>query len=52
VKEGEFIDASNGKVKAAIVRGEANAILLGERTALNLIARASGIGTLIIELST
>jgi nicotinate-nucleotide pyrophosphorylase len=31
--------------KAAIVRGPANKILVGERTGLNMLARASGIGS-------
>lgn len=45
VAEGDWIDASKGKVAAATVTGSACALLQGERTALNLIARASGIAT-------
>jgi nicotinate-nucleotide pyrophosphorylase (carboxylating) len=37
--------------KIAVVRGTARNILIGERTALNLIARASGIATLARRLS-
>lgn len=49
-KEGEIISeqklAENlGKVVVATVKGSANNILLAERTALNLMARASGIAT-------
>eukprot|EP01100_Stratorugosa_tubuloviscum_P007677 TRINITY_DN3171_c0_g3_i1.p1 TRINITY_DN3171_c0_g3~~TRINITY_DN3171_c0_g3_i1.p1 ORF type:complete len:290 (+),score=135.88 TRINITY_DN3171_c0_g3_i1:746-1615(+) len=43
--EGEYIDVSNGNVIAAVVKGPASKILQGERVALNLIARASGIAT-------
>lgn len=48
--EGEYISAetlaqSLGKVVVATVSGAANNILLSERTALNLMARASGIAT-------
>lgn len=46
VKEGEFIKASgSGKVAVAIVSGPVRKLLLAERTALNLLARASGIAT-------
>lgn len=45
VKEGEFIDVNNDKIGIAIVKGEARNILLAERTALNILARASGIAT-------
>lgn len=49
-KEGEFIDekvlaSSNGKIVVATVKGPANKILLSERTALNILARSSGIAT-------
>ncbi|KAK6200079.1 nicotinate-nucleotide pyrophosphorylase [Scheffersomyces amazonensis] len=49
-KEGEFItneQLSNhgGKIVVATVKGPANKILLSERTALNLLARASGVAT-------
>ena len=37
--------------KAAIVKGKARNILLGERTALNCLARASGVATLARKLS-
>ena len=44
--EGEFFDIEDGtKVKVATVRGQCRRILLGERTALNILARASGIAT-------
>lgn len=46
LNEGEKVDISNGKVHVAVVTGPARNILLGERTALNLMARASGIATL------
>jgi len=45
-KEGVFIDVKDGgRVEVAIVRGNARNLLVGERTALNLMARASGIAT-------
>lgn len=47
-KEGEFIDiskVSSRKVVVAIVKGPARSILLAERTALNVLARSSGIAT-------
>ncbi|KNE63839.1 nicotinate-nucleotide diphosphorylase (carboxylating) [Allomyces macrogynus ATCC 38327] len=44
-KEGEFIDVKGGKVAVAKVYGQARNLLLGERTALNLMARCSGIAT-------
>jgi len=44
-KEGDWIDTKNGNVEVAYVTGPARMILLGERTALNLLARASGIAT-------
>jgi nicotinate-nucleotide pyrophosphorylase len=40
IKEGEHIDTTNGKVKVATVIGPANSLLLGERPALNMLARA------------
>jgi nicotinate-nucleotide pyrophosphorylase (carboxylating) len=43
--EGAQIDVSNGKVVVAKVRGPARNLLLGERTALNIMSRASGIAT-------
>lgn len=49
-KEGEYVSsdeikAAGGKIVIATVKGAANHILLAERTALNLLARASGIAT-------
>ncbi|CAH6721161.1 nicotinate-nucleotide pyrophosphorylase [carboxylating] [[Candida] jaroonii] len=49
-KEGDFISTEelakhNGKLLVATVKGPANKILLSERTALNLLARSSGIAT-------
>lgn len=45
-EEGEFIACEKGrKVAIARVRGPARQILLGERTALNILARASGVAT-------
>ncbi|KAI8924167.1 nicotinate-nucleotide pyrophosphorylase-like protein [Entophlyctis helioformis] len=46
VKEGEEIDPAGGKVEAARVYGKARHLLLGERPALNMLARASGIATM------
>lgn len=37
--EGTFIDPSSGNIILATVEGPANAILRGERTALNTLAR-------------
>ena len=45
VDEGAAIDASSGKVKAATVVGPARKLLLGERTALNALSRASGVAS-------
>jgi len=46
IKEGTFIDVKEGtRVEVAVVRGEARKILVGERTSLNMLARASGIAT-------
>eukprot|EP01113_Clastostelium_recurvatum_P031805 TRINITY_DN4012_c0_g1_i1.p1 TRINITY_DN4012_c0_g1~~TRINITY_DN4012_c0_g1_i1.p1 ORF type:complete len:308 (+),score=106.14 TRINITY_DN4012_c0_g1_i1:38-925(+) len=48
VKEGEWFDPStqaNGRVHLATVTGPVRNILMGERTALNIIARACGIAT-------
>lgn len=49
-KEGQYISAeqlaaNKGKIVVATVKGPANKILLSERTALNLMARSSGIAT-------
>jgi len=47
VQEGEYLQIPpNGRQEVAIVKGEACKILLGERTALNLLARSSGIASL------
>ncbi len=49
VEEGHSIDPSTtpgGKVLVATVKGKARHVLLGERTALNILTRASGIATL------
>ena len=44
--EGDVVDpAAGGKVRVATVRGPANKLLLGERTALNTLARASGVAS-------
>lgn len=45
--EGTFIDASaaGGKVVCAVVRGKCKDILHAERTALNILSRASGVAT-------
>ncbi|KAM9896697.1 hypothetical protein OXX69_010545 [Metschnikowia pulcherrima] len=49
-KEGEFISdddisSKNGRIVVATVKGPASKILLSERTALNLLARSSGVAT-------
>ena len=38
-------EADGGKVKAATVSGKARNILMGERIALNVLCRSSGIAT-------
>ncbi len=44
--EGAFIQVGGtGRVEAAVVRGPVRNLLVGERTALNLLARCSGIAT-------
>lgn len=48
-KEGDFI--SGKRVEVAKVYGSARNLLLGERTALNMLARASGIATRARELA-
>lgn len=45
LKEGDQVDARKGKVAVARVRGRARNLLLGERVALNTLARCSGIAT-------
>lgn len=42
--EGSIVP-SDAKTKVAIVRGKARQLLLGERVALNTLARCSGIAT-------
>jgi len=47
-EEGSLVDpaaAQGGKVLVAVVRGPARLILLGERTALNTLSRASAVAT-------
>ncbi|KJE92291.1 nicotinate-nucleotide pyrophosphorylase [Capsaspora owczarzaki ATCC 30864] len=48
VKEGDFVDGK--RVRVATVTGKARNILLGERAALNMLARASGIASRAREL--
>ena len=46
ISEGTYIEVKKGERKeVAFVKGEARKILAGERTALNLLARASGIAS-------
>jgi len=45
LNEGDVIDISKGNVEVAHITGPACKLLLGERVALNLMARASGIAT-------
>ena len=45
VDEGTAIDASKGKIAVATVTGPARRLLLGERTALNTLSRASGVAS-------
>jgi len=44
-QEGQELDPADGAVVAAVVKGPVCRLLQGERTALNLLARASGIAT-------
>ena len=50
--EGKYLNPNdpdnngNGKIILAVVKGPANAILRGERTALNTLSRCSGVATL------
>ncbi|PVU90873.1 hypothetical protein BB561_004675 [Smittium simulii] len=44
-EEGQVLHVETGKLKVAVVTGPVNKILLGERVALNLLARCSGIAT-------
>ena len=51
VTEGVELDPTeSGRIKIAVVSGPARKILLGERPALNMLARASGIATLARNL--
>ena len=56
VKEGEEFDPNiSGTFKPVVlatVEGPARLILLGERTSLNVLARASGIGKILLQFST
>ncbi|CAN6631142.1 nicotinate-nucleotide pyrophosphorylase [carboxylating] [Trichomonascus vanleenenianus] len=48
VEEGDFVDiakSKSGKVQIAKVTGKARNVLVAERTALNILARCSGIAT-------
>ena len=45
VDEGTLLDASKGKISVATVTGPARRLLLGERTALNTLSRASGVAS-------
>ena len=45
VEEGTSIDVSKGKIAVATVTGPARRLLLGERTALNALSRASGVAS-------
>ena len=45
IKEGEFINTMEGKVKVATVKGPVRRLLLGERVALNTLSRCSGVAT-------
>jgi len=53
-KEGAFLNPSEhgGKIEVAYVKGPARKILAGERVALNLLARASGIAARARQAST
>lgn len=44
-KDGDFIDPKGGKIKVASVSGPTRQLLLGERVALNSLARCSGVAT-------
>jgi nicotinate-nucleotide pyrophosphorylase (carboxylating) len=44
-KDGDFIDPKGGKIKVASVSGPTRKLLLGERVALNTLARCSGVAT-------
>ncbi|ORY49548.1 nicotinate-nucleotide diphosphorylase [Rhizoclosmatium globosum] len=44
-KDGDYLDPKGGKLEVARVYGPARYLLLGERPALNMLARASGVAT-------
>jgi len=54
LNEGEEVtpEAAKQKAPVAVVHGPVNRVLLGERTALNILSRASGIATQAREAST
>ena len=53
MNEGDIVNPGpEGKVIVAVVRGKARHVLLGERTALNILTRASGIATEVSRLSS
>lgn len=47
IKEGTYLEPSKngGRIEVAVVKGQARKLLVGERTSLNILARASGIAT-------
>jgi len=45
VKEGEEVGVGGGKQQVATVKGPVRKLLLGERVALNVLARCSGVAT-------
>lgn len=47
--EGHYMDATDAKILMATVYGEAKALLQGERTALNVLSRCSGVATISAE---
>jgi len=47
--EGRYVDATDTKILMATVNGEAKALLQGERTALNILSRCSGVATISAE---
>eukprot|EP00123_Amoebidium_parasiticum_P018238 comp24143_c1_seq1/m.43908 comp24143_c1_seq1/g.43908 ORF comp24143_c1_seq1/g.43908 comp24143_c1_seq1/m.43908 type:complete len:314 (-) comp24143_c1_seq1:273-1214(-) len=53
-EEGTLLDPSTtpkGRIVVAVVKGRARDLLMGERTALNMLARASGIATQAREMA-
>jgi len=49
LRDGAILDTTEGKVAVANVRGPCRQILIGERTSLNIISRASGVATVAYE---